>query len=266
MEHPKISVVTVVFNDHLHIEQTLCSVLNQTYDNIEYIVIDGGSTDGTVQIIKKYANKLAYWVSEPDKGIYDAMNKAIDMCTGDWVVFINSWDAFHDNDVLTNVFSRYISEDVDVIYGDVCMVTGYGRLIKRFDKLDESIMAFNLCHQSTFTRTSLLKKYKYDTTYRIAADMDFFNKVKIIENAKFLYIPIVMANYECGNGTSANSIWKKSKEYRRLRKINKWSIESLKIFTKDLLRLVYYSLPFGIAQKAAKKRMLSLYKIEENHG
>ena len=94
MEHPKISVVTVVFNDHLHIEQTLCSVLSQTYDNIEYIVIDGGSTDGTVQIIKKYANKLAYWVSEPDKGVYDAMNKAISHVTGTYVSFMNSGDSF----------------------------------------------------------------------------------------------------------------------------------------------------------------------------
>lgn len=260
MEHPKISVVTVVFNDHLHIEQTMLSVLNQNYNNVEYIVIDGGSKDGTVDIIKKYADRLAYWVSEPDKGIYDAMNKAIDMCTGDWVVFINSWDAFHDNDVLTNVFSRYISEDVDVIYGDVCMVTGYGRLIKRFDKLDESIMAFNLCHQSTFTKTRLLKKYKYDTSYRIAADMDFFNKINKNENSIFEYIPIIIANYECGHGTSANNLWKKYSEYRRLKDVKLSSISGIKYYIKDIIKYLYYSLPFGLSDYLVKKRMKKLYK------
>lgn len=266
MNNPRISIVTVVYNDHLHIEQTIRSVLNQTYNNIEYIIIDGGSTDGTVEIIKKYSNHLDFWVSEKDNGIYDAMNKAIDKCTGEWVAFINSWDAFHDNEVLNDVFNRDIPSNTDVIFGDVCMVSAYGRFIKRFDNLDESIMAFNLCHQSTFTNTSLLKKYKYDTSYRIAADMDFFNKIKQVENAQFFYVPIVMANYECGNGTSANSLWKKSKEYRRLRHINIWSLKGIRILSKDILRFIYYSLPFGLAEKAQKKRISSLYKTEVHNG
>ena len=88
--NPKISVVTVSYNAVETIEETILSIINQTYDKVEYIIIDGGSTDGTVDIIKKYADHLAYWVSEPDKGIYDAMNKGIDVATGDYINFMNS--------------------------------------------------------------------------------------------------------------------------------------------------------------------------------
>ena len=104
MEIPLISIITVVRNDVVHIEQTMLSVLGQTYGNVEYIVIDGGSTDGTVDIIKKYADKLAYWVSEPDGGIYPAMNKGLQHATGEWVNFMNSGDSFADENVLEEVF------------------------------------------------------------------------------------------------------------------------------------------------------------------
>ena len=99
-KQPLITVVTVVYNDVKHIEDTILSVVNQTYPNIEYIIIDGGSTDGTVDIIKKYADHIAYWVSEPDKGIYDAMNKGLKKATGEWVNFMNSGDCFAQSKTL----------------------------------------------------------------------------------------------------------------------------------------------------------------------
>ena len=204
MEHPKISVVTVVFNDHLHIEQTLCSVLNQTYDNIEYIVIDGGSTDGTVSIIKKYEKRLAYWISEPDKGVYDAMNKAISHVTGTYVSFMNSGDSFYSNETLNEVFTKGL--DKDVIFGDVFMkYTTVKSFVRRYNNLNPCSLSRNLCHQATFTKSTLLKKYGFDLSYKIAADMNLFT---IIYNngGTFEYIPVVIANYEAEEGLSAKHL------------------------------------------------------------
>ena len=113
-----ISIVTVSYNAVLTIEQTILSVINQTYPNVEYIIIDGGSTDGTVDIIKKYANKIAYWVSEPDKGIYDAMNKGGLKATGDFIQFLNAGDWFENEYVIEKIFKDWYKR-VDVIYGDM---------------------------------------------------------------------------------------------------------------------------------------------------
>lgn len=119
MDTPIISVITVCYNAVANIEETMLSVLNQRYDKVEYIVIDGGSKDGTLDVIKKYANKLAYWISEPDKGIYDAMNKGIAKATGDWINFMNAGDKFINEEVLNKSFVSRYSDDVDILYGDV---------------------------------------------------------------------------------------------------------------------------------------------------
>ena len=113
----KISVVTVCYNSVDTIEETMLSVLNQTYSDVEYIIIDGGSTDGTVDIIKKYADRIAYWVSEPDNSIYDAMNKGIAVATGDYINFMNSGDSFASKDSISNVLTN-IKEDIDIVFGD----------------------------------------------------------------------------------------------------------------------------------------------------
>ena len=114
----KISVVTVCYNAADTIEKTMLSVLNQTYHDIEYIIIDGGSTDGTVEIIRKYADRIAYWVSEPDKGIYDAMNKGIKVATGEWINFMNAGDEFVDEGVIEKLFQNRTIDTVGVVFGD----------------------------------------------------------------------------------------------------------------------------------------------------
>lgn len=161
MQRPKITVVTVCYNAVDTIENTILSVLNQTYDNIEYIIIDGSSTDGTVDIIKKYADKIAYWVSEPDNGIYDAMNKGIDIATGDYINFMNAGDGFYDNEALSNLMP-FIKNNVSVIFGKSIKTNGSGdeklEIPIPFYTQNKRIKSPGICHQATFVETSLLKK------------------------------------------------------------------------------------------------------------
>lgn len=115
----KVSIITVALNNAEYIEACIQSVINQGYENIEYIVIDGGSTDGTIDIIKKYEDKINVWISEPDRGIYDAMNKGIRMATGDVVGFLNADDVYYDPSVLENVAKVMGDQSVDACYSDL---------------------------------------------------------------------------------------------------------------------------------------------------
>ena len=115
---PKITIITIVFNNREGFIKTLNSVVSQTYKNKEYLVIDGGSTDGTLDVIKHNSNFIDYWVSEKDRGIYDAMNKGLAKANGEWVIFMNSGDVFSESDVLSKIFDSTIIENVDLIYSD----------------------------------------------------------------------------------------------------------------------------------------------------
>ncbi len=200
MSKPKITVVTVCYNAVDTIEETILSVLNQTYGNIEYIIIDGGSTDGTVDIIKKYADRLAYWVSEPDRGIYDAMNKGIDAATGDFINFMNAGDRFIDNCILTHV-SEYLDPGSDIVYGDIITESEttqkrlYASPIEKMDVEDP------IPHPASFTKRVLLKNNKFDTSFRIAADYDFFYR-QYYAKKKFIYIGIPIAYFKEGGISS----------------------------------------------------------------
>ena len=157
IDSPLITVVTVVFNDVQHIEDTILSVVNQTYPNIEYIIIDGGSTDGTVDIIKKYEERIAYWVSEPDKGIYDAMNKGIQKATGEWINFMNAGDEFVDANVLDKLFFAKTVANVDVIYGNTVRVSRDEKWMTKADPIEFMKWNMPFCHQSSITKTSIMK-------------------------------------------------------------------------------------------------------------
>ena len=169
-KHPLISVITVTFNAALSIEQTILSVINQTYSNIEYIIIDGGSTDGTIDIIKKYSNRISYWISEPDKGIYDAMNKGIKVATGEWINFMNVGDAFYDNSVIENIFYNKTYDKIDIIYGNTNLVYSFGSHVLEGGEISANkYMPF--CHQSSFSKIEPMKKYGFDIKFKICADI-----------------------------------------------------------------------------------------------
>jgi glycosyltransferase involved in cell wall biosynthesis len=207
--NPLITIITVVYNAASTLEQTILSVINQTYKNIEYIIIDGGSTDGTVDIIKIYENRLVYWVSEPDNGIYDAMNKGITHSTGEWVNFMNSGDTFYANTVLYE-FNNFIYPDlgIDILYGDACL---NNKVIRKYPEKVNSLfflMGWMICHQAMFVRRELFLMKLFDGQYKITADMDWL--ISIIKNKiQLKHIPIVVCNYDIFGCSSDSSIFLK---------------------------------------------------------
>lgn len=160
-DKPLITVITVCYNAISDIEKTIQSVIHQLYSNIEYVIIDGGSVDGTVKIIEKYHDKISYWISESDKGIYDAMNKGVDKATGEWVCFMNAGDTFYSSNTILSV-SDCFCHQYDIVYGKVNMVNrSYSKLVTPATVPDKNNpMPFN--HQAVFTKTDLLKRMPFD--------------------------------------------------------------------------------------------------------
>lgn len=214
---PIISIVTIVFNGEKYLEETIQSVINQTYNDIEYIIIDGSSTDGTLEIIKKYENKLDYWISEKDNGIYDAMNKGISAATGDWINFMNAGDSFYDNSVLEKVFTQNDLKNIGILYGNHAVKNENKSEIIHVDVKDYNWKRnIPFCHQSLFVRARLLKSYLFDLQFKIASDYDQFLRLKS-KNIQTLYVPVTISCYLDG-GISSISRSKLIKEYYKITK------------------------------------------------
>lgn len=193
--NPVLSIITVVYNGIATIDKTIQSVASQTYKNIEYIVVDGASKDGTQEVIKKYSHVVTNWISEPDKGLYDAMNKGLNMARGKYVCFLNSGDTFYEDKTLENIFSQF-QELPDVIYGETMIVDAHGkeigtRRLKAPEKLTWKSFQDGMlvCHQSIFVKRTLAEPYNLE--YRIAADFEWvlkaLKKAQTIHNSH-LYI------------------------------------------------------------------------------
>jgi len=213
-EFPLISVITVVYNNVEHIEETIKSVINQSYKNVAYIIIDGGSTDGTVDIIKKYKKKIYYWVSEPDKGIYDAMNKGISHAKGDYINFLNSGDTFYSNKVISKIAEIINKKDADLIYGKFNASYSTYNIIK--DNQIYLKFGKGICHQTAFVKNRLLKENNFDKNYKSAADFNFF--CKIMDNKKSVRkTKEIIINYRSG-GFSSNKDVTYSEYYTIIKK------------------------------------------------
>ncbi len=205
MNKPLITIITVSYNAVSIIEETILSVINQTYPNIEYIVIDGGSTDGTIDIIKKYEDKINYWISEPDKGIYDAMNKGISVAKGEWINFMNCGDSFYSTTVIENIFNIG-NIDSDIIYGNTNLLFKIGNFVKKAKPITaQNYMPF--MHQSSFVKTSIMKDKRFDCKFKICADRHFYYESYKTEK-KFQFIDLIIANYEADEGISATNLIK----------------------------------------------------------
>jgi glycosyltransferase involved in cell wall biosynthesis len=186
MNQNKISIVTVVYNAEDHIEQTINSIINQTYQNIEYVIVDGGSTDKTLDIIKNYDKHISLWISEKDNGIYDAMNKALNLITGDYVWFMNAGDEIYSKTTVEEIFKDFPNEDV--FYGKTQLIKQDGNVLKITttpQSLNWKSFQFGMVvsHQSIIFKSSLISKY--DLSYKIVSDQDWIiNNLKKSKNIK----------------------------------------------------------------------------------
>ena len=215
-DKPLVSIITVVYNGEKYLEQTIQSVINQTYDNVEYIIIDGGSTDGTVDIIKKYEEQIDYWVSEKDAGIYDAMNKGISLCLGELVGLINA-DDYYELYTVENVGEVYISKKPNMIYGDMGILNEKQKEIIRAHSLGikYGIFSYNckwiwikmlFGHPTSFVSRETYKRWGlYDTNFKIAADYEFFLRI-FTKNIKAIYVHQLFAWFRLEGISSTNKV------------------------------------------------------------
>lgn len=212
MNQEKISVVTVVYNAVSIIEETIKSVLAQTYNNLEYIVIDGGSTDGTVDVIRKYGDKISLIISEPDKGIYDAMNKGIDKATGGWINFMNAGDHFYSSSVVADIFDTQENySEYATVYGDAeYRLKSFSYIRQGYECDSDHFMPFS--HQAAFARADIAKKNKFNLKYKIAADTEFFLRLNR-EGYLLKHVSVIVCSYDASVGISMNSEVKHAKEF-----------------------------------------------------
>lgn len=205
MKEIKITIITISYNSEKTIENTIKSVINQNYNNIEYIIIDGGSSDGTMSIINKYKDKINKIVSEKDRGISDAFNKGIKMATGDLICMINSDDLMNEN--AAQSVAEVYEENVDIYYGDIISVDQYKNRIRRKPrKLKRFLYSQPIYHQSTYINKRAYEKFGlYDINLKMAMDYELLYKM-YLGGVKFKYINKALATFSLEGLSGSNEL------------------------------------------------------------
>lgn len=236
----KISIITVVWNNAATIKDAIESVLSQTYDNIEYIIIDGASTDGTVEIIKSYGDKIAAFVSEPDRGLYDAMNKGIALATGDIVGILNSDDFYINSHVLEDVALAFEQSQCDALFADLVFVhpANLEKVVRYYDSSHFSPEKFAYgwmpAHPTFFVKRWAYERHGvFRTDLKIAADFDILARFLYTHQLKYVYLDKVLVKMRLGGvSTSPSSLWINNMEQVRVCKDNGINTNIFKIMSR----------------------------------
>lgn len=252
-----VSIIIVAYNCVNDIEKTIISCIKQSYKEKEIIIIDGGSKDGTIDIIKKYDHHIKYWRSEPDLGIYDGMNKGIKICNGDWIIFMNCGDIFFNEETLSSVFTSSTYSGYDIVYGDRISQFSFGSYLHKPESLENFCLTFPLFHQSAFVRSKILKKRLFNMEYKICADYESFYSF-YISMKSFYYIPITISICECENGLSSrmSSQIQRLKEDAKIQGMSPISCRYIFQYINTIIRIIILS----CFKKCNKKLYVSIYK------
>ncbi len=247
---PLVSLITVVYNGATHLEEAMKSVFIQTYPNIEYIVIDGGSTDGTLDIIRKYAGSIDYWVSEPDRGIYDAMNKGIGLAKGEIVGFVNADDGIYPHTVANVVEGFSIDREAGFVYGTVDRINQSGKIVGQTRPFPAETIRKRYRHEMPFAHPALFVSKKvynhiglFDTSFKVCADYDMIIRM-MNQGFSGVHVDQPLARFRSGGISDG------VRSFTGARKIHKKHGISLirrnQIFLLSLLKLLLYNmLPSG---------------------
>ena len=242
----KVSIITSAYNNVLTLEDSIKSILGQSYDDIEHIIIDGGSTDGTTSVIEKYSDSIAHWVSEPDKGIYYALNKGIECSTGDIIGFLHADDYYANDEVIENVVSKMIEHNVDGCYGDLQYISrdNTEKIIRHWKASPYKDGCFHkgwmLPHPTFFVKKEIYNKYgKFNTDYRIAADYELMLRFIEKNRISIHYIPEVLVKMRVGGLSNKNlsSILQKTSEDLRVCKENNLNNALCVVFLKNISKV-----------------------------
>ena len=197
----KFTIITVNLNNVEGLKRTIDSVVSQTYKDYEWIIIDGGSTDGSKDVIEKNQQYFSYWCSEPDKGIYNAMNKGITHANGDYVLFLNTGDELYDNNVLLKIAN--LNSKADIISGQVVRMDNHQLLRRYDDNILIQLWRDTLNHQGTFIKRSFFKDSLYDETYQIVSDWKFWWETLVLKNSSYEIVNITVGKQDMTGVTSS---------------------------------------------------------------
>lgn len=248
--NPLISIITVVYNGEKYIEQTINSVFIQSYKNIEYIIIDGNSTDSTIKIIEKYESKISSWISEPDNGLSDAMNKGVALATGDYIIHLHSDDYFISSNSLQLLVSNLLDSDKKWICGFYKYVNSNNEIIKEdeFDTFNRRGMLVRniIRHQSTMVPSDIFNEIKFDNKYFYAMDYDFFLRVwdklgaPLFIHEYISYFRLDGTNLSSNFINSIKSEFHARFDYRIRNKEYLFIVYDLVIFILRFLKIIFY--------------------------
>ena len=254
----KYSVIVVSLNTKKSFLKTLNSIKKQKFENYEVIIVDGESSDGTIELIKDIKDNKFQYIIEKDNGIYDAMNKGIELSKGEWIIFLNSGDEFYSQDILKQVSLKEIQK-YDVLFADTVIDNGYFKYKIEAKNFENGTFLMPFCHQSTFVKRELIDKIKFDLKYEISSDFDFFMKC-FRKNKQFFNLNMIISKTLSG-GFSDKNRNKVFDENLKIIKENQYSsILLIKILKKKMINF------FTIFVKFFLPKILILYflKIKYN--